>query len=176
MILGVMSDTHGNLPLMFRAADLLTGRFGAEVLVHLGDDWEDGAALAAAGRTVWAVPGLWCEAYRSWRVPNARCETVDGVVLAFAHDTRDLARVRAGALVLLTGHTHEAEIRLAEGVLHMNPGHLKRSRDRGEDASFGVVEITPERITCAVHELDGTLRMRESLARDMVPEGPGWPG
>ncbi len=173
MILGVMSDTHGNLPLMFRAADLLTGRFGAEVLVHLGDDWEDAGALSAACRTVWAVPGLWCDAYRSWRVPNARSETVDGVVLAFAHDTRDLARVRAGAHILLTGHTHEAVIRLADGVFHMNPGHLKKSRDRGEDASFGVIEITRERVTCAVHELDGTLRMRESLERGMAPEGPG---
>ncbi len=52
----------------------------------------------------------------------------------------------------------------------MNPGHLKRSRDRDEDASFGVIVITPAQITCAVHELDGTLRMREALAR---PQSPG---
>ena len=100
MILGVMSDTHGNLALMFRAADLLRDRFGASVLAHLGDDWEDAEVLAAAAPEVWAVPGLWCDAFRDWRIPNARRETADGLVVALAHDEGTLARESAGAHIL----------------------------------------------------------------------------
>ena len=41
MILGVMSDTHGNTPLMLQAADRLCSEHGAEHLIHLVDNWED---------------------------------------------------------------------------------------------------------------------------------------
>ncbi len=168
MILGVMSDTHGNLPLMFRAADLLRDRFGASVLAHLGDDWEDAEALAAAAPEVWAVPGLWCDAFRDWRIPNARRETADGLIVAMAHDEGTLARESAGAHLLLSGHTHTARIAADGGALRINPGHLRAPRDRGQQASFAVVDIRPDRVVCTICGLDGATLLRGGLPREAL--------
>ncbi|NLV41948.1 MAG: metallophosphoesterase family protein [Candidatus Hydrogenedentes bacterium] len=165
MILGVLSDTHGNLALMFRAADLLRDRFGASVLAHLGDDWDDALALAAAAPEVWAVPGLWCDAFHDWRIPNARRETADGLVVAMAHDEGTLAQESAGAHLLLSGHTHTARIAPDGGALRVNPGHLKAPRDRGQAASFAVVDIRPDRVVCTICGLDGATLLRGGLPR-----------
>ncbi len=159
MILGVMSDTHGNVRLMHKVADLLSRKFAAEVIIHLGDDYADANQLEMAGHAVWAVPGLWCPEYQSYRVPKARVETVLGRRIAFAHAERDIAPLRSGTDLLLTGHTHAARIALEDGVLSMNPGHLRRSTDRGQHASFGLIILSERETLCAIHDADGSLRL-----------------
>jgi putative phosphoesterase len=165
MVIGVMSDTHGNLRRMHRAANLLSQEFAAEVIIHLGDDYADASELETAGHTVWAVPGLWCPEYHSYRVPRARVEEVQGNSIAFAHAGRDIALVQSGADLLLTGHTHSARIALEDGAVCMNPGHLRRSRDRGEHASFGLVILSNGELTCSIHEADGRLRLLRKYKR-----------
>jgi putative phosphoesterase len=159
MVLGVISDTHGNVRLMHKVANLLAREFAAEVIIHLGDDYADAGQLEMAGHAVWAVPGLWCPEYHSYRVPKARVETVHGHRIAFAHAERDIALVQSGADLSLTGHTHTARIALEDGAINMNPGHLRRSKDRGEHASFGLVTLSEQEIICAIHEADGRLRL-----------------
>jgi putative phosphoesterase len=159
MILGVMSDTHGNVRLMHQVADLLIQKFAAEVIIHLGDDYADAGQLEMAGYTVWAVPGLWCPEYHSYRVQKARVETVLGRRIAFAHAERDISPLRPGSDLLLTGHTHSARIALEDGILAMNPGHLRRPKDRGEHASFGLITLSEQEILCAIHEANGNLRL-----------------
>jgi putative phosphoesterase len=159
MILGVMSDTHGNLRLMHRVADLLTQSFAAEVIIHLGDDYDDARQLEVAGHAVWAVPGLWCPEYQGYRVPKVRIETVHGCRIAFAHAERDIAAIRSGADLILTGHTHSARIALEDGTVCLNPGHLRRSMDRGQHASFGLIILSEAEILCSIHEADGRLRL-----------------
>ncbi len=169
MILGVMSDTHGNVRLMHRVADLLSGKFAVTVIIHLGDDYSDAEQLEMAGHTVWAVPGLWCPEYHGYRVPKVRVETVLGRRIAFAHAERDIDQVRPGTDLLLTGHTHAARIALHNGAISMNPGHLRRATDRGERASFGLITVSEGEIACAIHEADGNLRMLRRYTRG--PEG-----
>jgi putative phosphoesterase len=159
MILGVISDTHGNVRLMHQAADLLFQKLAAEVIIHLGDDYADALLLEMAGHAVWAVPGLWCPEYHGYRVPKARVETVEGNRLAFAHTERDIALVRPGAGLLLCGHTHSARIALEDGAVCMNPGHLRRPTDRGERASFGLITLSGQEVMCAIHETDGKPRL-----------------
>ncbi len=166
MILGVISDTHGNVRLMHQVANLLFQEFAAEVIIHLGDDYADAYQLEMAGHAVWAVPGLWCPEYHNFRVPKARAETVDGCRIAFAHAERDIAPVRRGADLLLCGHTHAARIALEDGVVFMNPGHLRRSMDRGEHASFGLVILSEQGITCSIHELSGVVRLLRRYGKD----------
>ncbi len=165
MIFGVISDTHGNVRLMHKVADLLSREFAADVIIHLGDDYSDAGQLEMAGHTVWAVPGLWCPEYQGYRVPKVRVKTVEGIRIAFAHAERDIAQVRAGADLLLTGHTHSARIALADGVISMNPGHLRRSTDRGEHASFGLVTVSERELMCAIHEVNGELRLLHRYER-----------
>ena len=166
MILGVMSDTHGNVRLMHRVADLLSREFAAEVIIHLGDDYADADQLGMAGHAVWAVPGLWCPEYQSFRVPKARMETVLGLRIGFAHAERDIDLVRPGTDLLLTGHTHAARIALEGGAIAMNPGHLRKPSDRGENASFGLITLSERETACAIHEANGDLRLLRRYEKD----------
>ena len=94
-----MGDTHGNRRLMFRVAKLMAGRLGAEVIYHLGDDYEDAEALASAGHMVRMVPGLWCAAYGDGRVPKRLVDEADGVTVACAHAEKDLRHTERAASI-----------------------------------------------------------------------------
>ncbi len=165
MILGVMSDTHGNRALMHRAAEWLVREAGAEVIYHLGDDYPDVQELQDSGYPVRGVPGLWCKEYHQPNIPNVLVETVEGMTVACAHADQDLRGAAARAALQLTGHTHKAVIRSGSKFIRLNPGHLKAELSRGERASFAVIEITPEVLRLAIHELDGTIRMKKEIRR-----------
>lgn len=158
MRIGVLSDTHGNQRLMVAAADRLVDEHKAELLIHLGDDYADGQALEWAGYPVRTVPGLWCPEYRDHRYPNRLDESFAGVRVVALHADKDIRGYDYEADVILTGHTHTPRVEFVEGVLHLNPGHLKAQRDRGANASFGKVEIHDDRILAAVYELGGATK------------------
>lgn len=155
MILGVLSDTHGNRLLMYRAVDMLMERLGAVHLIHLGDDWEDHEELDRLGYPVSGVPGLWCRAFHDWRIPRLRTDIFDGVRVAYAHDIASLAAAGVHADLLLSGHTHRANIECRHGVPHLNPGHLKNDKDRGREATCGLVQINKEDLSLFIYGLGG---------------------
>jgi len=166
MILGVMSDTHGNRSLAQSVAEQMTGDRGARVIFHLGDYYEDGEALRQLGYEVRLVPGLWCAAYREGRVRKTVMETFDGVVVAAAHAEKDLRGVERTAGVILVGHTHEARIERRGQSIYFNPGHLKSEASRGERASYGIVAIEETRICVAIHEITGLVRLEAEFLRE----------
>ena len=49
--------------------------------------------------------------------------------------------------------------------IHFNPGHLKRELDRGEQASFGLIELTPDTIELRIHDRNGALRESQTFKR-----------
>ncbi len=63
MLVGVVSDTHGNREGMLLVAERLKS-LGVGILLHLGDDYQDMATLSQAGLEVLGVPGLYCPEYR----------------------------------------------------------------------------------------------------------------
>ena len=155
MILGVISDTHGNRMLMHQVATRLVREHGAEQILHLGDDYEDAEELAATCYDVCAVPGLWCEAYHNPRVPKTRVERFAGVDVALAHADKDLGRKERAADIVLTGHTHRAAIEEKNGAIYVCPGHLRRAVDRGERASYAVLHLDAEAVRVVIHEAGG---------------------
>ena len=165
MILGVLSDTHGNRTLMVQVADRMVNELGAERLIHLGDDYDDAEMLMMMYPDVWAVPGLWCAAYRDGRTPKRIREQLDGLCIVAAHADQDLPPIDSQTHLVLTGHTHRAEIAWSPPVLRVNPGHLKRPVDRGEAASFAMVHIEPGRLYTAIYEVDGILRKEVDVDR-----------
>lgn len=167
MILGVMSDTHGNTPLMLQAADRLCSEHGAEHLIHLGDNWEDQEWLYMSGYPVSGVPGLWCPEYRSRRIPKSRVDTFAGMQIAYAHDIQDLPPLPPSLELLLSGHTHRACIGRIEECSYMNPGHLKRLQDRGQPASYGLIVIEPQVMHLSLHYLDGKCFEQKSVNRNV---------
>ena len=156
MPIGLLSDTHGNLSLMHAAAEQLAGRLSAEVLVHLGDDFEDGEELSVWGLPVLRVPGLYCPAYHDEDVPRVLFKEVEGRSVAFVHREEDLSPEERGACsVLAVGHTHRYVFRSESQPLVVNPGHLKASIHRGQPPSFGLLEVTGTGMRFTVHGLGG---------------------
>jgi uncharacterized protein len=171
MILGVMSDTHGNRRLMHKVAGLMTQDHDAEVILHIGDNYDDAEELGSSGLNVRMVPGLYCDVYHDGRVSNWHHETFDGVSVAFTHADQDLRAVDQAADVVITGHTHVASIERIGRSVYLNPGHLKGPKDRGERASFAIIETRPREVRIAVHEASGRLRFEKIISRREMGEG-----
>ena len=170
MIIGVLSDTHGNRRLMHRVADLMAARFDVGLFFHLGDNYDDAEELAAYGHEVRRVPGLWCREYHDPKTPNRVDETIEGATCCAMHAEKDLRAVDRGADIVLLGHTHEARIEAIGPSLWVNPGHLKAKPDRGRPPSFATVTIEPGRLRAAIHETDGRVRMEQTVPRKTPSE------
>ena len=166
MRLGIISDSHGNRKLLFQAVDLLTEQHQAELLLHLGDDYEDAVEVKHAGYDVLMVPGLWCAAYRSIKVPNTLLQDFAGVRIGCAHTPEEVIGLRNKAEILLHGHTHTPEIKLDKHGIVMNPGHLKAARDRGSPASCGLIDIKSKAVNLHIFTLDGKVIEQCTVKRD----------
>lgn len=166
MVIGVISDTHGNRVLMQRIAAQILKLHRADLLLHLGDDYADGEELSAGGFPVRYVPGLWCDEYGNGRTPKVLMDTYEGLTLAFAHAREDLHK-SAGhtAQLQCVGHTHQAAVVRQGKSLLINPGHLKSRTDRGQRASYAIVDLGPETVRAAIHELDGKIRQELTVLR-----------
>ena len=168
MILGVISDTHGNTILMRKAADLLKGRLLASHILHLGDDYADKEVLEMEGYPVTGVPGLWCPEYSDPRVPKMMITEFEGLRIACAHSADDLPPLTSNLGLCLVGHTHRFGIVVRQGVPVMNPGHLKSDLDRMRPATCGLVRITNALLCLSIHDLTGQILMEKELSRDDI--------
>ncbi|HNR35423.1 MAG TPA: metallophosphoesterase family protein [Candidatus Hydrogenedentes bacterium] len=171
MILGVMSDTHGNTDLMRSVAASMARLFSAEIIFHLGDDYRDAVELSQAGYDVRMVPGLWCPEYHDARIPRRIHETFDGVTVAGVHAEKDLRHIERAADIVLTGHTHKPNLAILGRTFYINPGHLTARIHRGQPASYAVIKIVPGEITAVIREA-ATDAIRETLSipRDLPPQ------
>ena len=156
MIIGVMSDTHKNMELMNKAADLMVGTFGVERIYHLGDDYEDGEALAARGVKVKTVPGVYDREYAEPGIPRRATDDLQGTKILAAHAVKTIPQVEIStADIVLIGHTHLYEITSVGNAVVFNPGHLKNHSDKGREPTFGIIEIGDDGVRITVHNLDG---------------------
>ncbi len=168
MRLGVISDTHGNRPLMHAVARRLVDAHGVESIVHLGDSYADAEELFHAGHPVRMVPGLWCPEYQNTKVRRYLFERVGDVAWAAAHIERDLRTAFRDAAVILTGHTHVARLDHGGGRIYLNPGHLKDAMHRGEAPSYGVLDIGAAEVAACIHEVDGRVRHQLEVSTDVL--------
>lgn len=171
MILGVLSDTHRNHVLMQQAVDLMVERLGAVHLIHLGDDWEDKEYLDQRGYSVSGVPGLWCPAYMDNSVPRVRLDDFNGISVAYVHDIQAMGTVPSSTALLLSGHTHRPCIDLWQGIPHMNPGHLKHGKDRGQEATFGLIRLEAGSMSLDIYGLDGQTRQSRLFTLQTEEQG-----
>lgn len=151
----VISDSHGNWPLVLRAVNPSEP---VDCVIHLGDGDDDAELLARiTGADVIRVAGncdtdsdaprelLWeCEGKRLLLVHGDRYGVKSGV------GRLEQRGIEAGADCVLFGHTHCATVITLSGILFVNPGALMRS-DR--PATFALLEITPEGISATLHDI-----------------------
>ena len=158
MLVGVISDTHGNQEFMLRAVQRLK-EMGAEVLLHLGDDETD--AENGISLPLYSVPGKYEPAYSD---PSNRARTLelDGWQVSMAHMIEDLPE----AGIRLYGHTHRPAAEVSGGSLLVCPGHLKGPQDRSVPASFALLSLEKSAASVRILALqDGELIIEATLKK-----------
>jgi uncharacterized protein len=167
MKIGVVSDTHRNTELLGRVVEWLSARQGVSALYHLGDEYEDMAAVGDTYLDVVQVPGIYHPGYRDGSLPAKVIETVLGLRILLLHSSeKDLGSDDLGSAdVVLSGHTHRPELRVADGRLYMNPGHLKADVDKQAPATFGVLDVQDLRVSAAIHNMKFAVVERMELIR-----------
>ncbi len=162
MIVGVVSDTHGNRQGMLQAAERLKF-LGVQTVLHLGDDYRDFDTLSRAGLKVIGVPGVYCPEYRDPAVPNRLMVELGGLKFLLTHtESRhkndgpgdpdpEMACYEVDAV--LFGHTHTPTLEERQGKAWINPGHLRDCTDRGYPPTFALLNISPPEIKVQVLRL-----------------------
>jgi uncharacterized protein len=120
MIIGVISDTHGQL--RPQAVEALAG---VEQIIHAGDVGVPGildklrqiAPVAAVRGNV--DRGLWAES-----LPKSEVVQVEEALIYVLHDLAelDLDPAAAGFKAVIFGHSHRPLVEERRGVLYLNPG------------------------------------------------------
>lgn len=156
----VLSDSHAALSFM----RLCIAKVKPDHVVHLGDHFDDGAAMAQENPQIifHQVPGN-CDRYRCdpWQA-DVLCYAIGGVKLYMTHGHKHgvksgtfrlLADARKnGAQAVLYGHTHRAECyQESNGLWVLNPGSCG-----SYGGSAGVIEIMHGKISacCLLEQAD----------------------
>jgi putative phosphoesterase len=156
MKIGVVSDTHGNTDLLETAVDWMVRKHKIAMLCHLGDEYDDVRGLEDRYLEIVQVPGIYDERYKDGSLPAKLCETVLGLAILLAHSCeKDVSKgdVQRSDIILY-GHTHREELRLVDGKLFMNPGHLKGPLDKNMPPTFGMLTIQDRSASAAIYGLD----------------------
>lgn len=134
MIIGVMSDSHGDYQAIEQAVDTMGP---VDLWLHAGDYCGDGDYLErySGARTI-AVAGN-CDGLAA-KCPVDEFVELNGVKLWVTHGhqcgvkfgTQDLIALarQYGVDVVIYGHTHIVEITRLNGLLVLNPGSVARPR------------------------------------------------
>lgn len=167
MKIGVVSDSHGHVDNLRRAIKAMN-EGGAEVIIHLGDDYDDVKALSnQEGSAIIQVPGVFSTYYQEPEIPNRIIKKWEGVPVLLTHTPeahqndlpadRDPKAVaaRGEVRVVLSGHSHIPEVREESGVIWVNPGHLKDDDKKGCPPTYALLEITSTEIRVRIVDLFG---------------------
>ena len=126
----MISDTHGN-DLFIRT--LMPVAKDYDLVIHLGDDYQDAQLLIDYEVSVIRVPGTWTSEYQN--------PSVDARDLPDDIDPKTVINNKE-ADIFCHGHTHRPMISEQNGVTVLNPGHLTAFVDRGYRASFATLELS----------------------------------
>jgi hypothetical protein len=81
--------------------------------------------------------------------------SLNGILIYMIHDlaTLDLDAVAAGVKVVVSGHTHQADIQFKQGVLYLNPGSARHGR-YGSASSIAILDVSSDRLQPRIILLD----------------------
>jgi putative phosphoesterase len=173
MIVGVVSDTHGNREGMLLLAERLKS-LGVQTVLHLGDDYQDLATLTRAGLEVLGVPGLYCPEYRDPKILNRQVVELGGLKFLLTHtearsrfdgpEDLDPEMICYEVDAVLFGHTHAPALEERQGIAWVNPGHLRHRTDRGSPPTFALLHISPLELKVQIRRLvDGLVFLEKTF-------------
>ncbi|MBN2189374.1 MAG: metallophosphoesterase family protein [Chitinispirillaceae bacterium] len=167
MKIGIVSDTHGNTGLLETAVDWMVRKHKISLLYHLGDEYDDIVGLEDRYLEIVQVPGIYDERYKDGSLPAKSFETILGLAILLAHSyEKDVTKEDIQRSdIILYGHTHREELRLVDGKLFMNPGHLKGALDKNMPPTFGILNIQDRNASAAIYGLNFKLVRSMDLMR-----------
>jgi putative phosphoesterase len=156
MKIGIASDTHRNVEYLSDVVDWLISRHKIAALYHLGDDYDDVKCLSEKYVDIVQVPGIYDERYTNGSLPKTIVENVLGLRILLVHWLeKDVVKDdRLMSDIILHGHTHKHEITLSDGLLCMNPGHLKGPKDKNFPPTFGLLDIQDDSLSAKIFDLN----------------------
>jgi putative phosphoesterase len=171
--IAVFSDTHGNVRSLRQAVEGILAAQAVDLFIHLGDDYDDAEVFEEFSHEYIRVPGVFSGYYADRSVPNRRVEELGGWKLLLSHtvdshandlsdDLKPEQLIAGGQVdVVLYGHTHRPELTDKDGILFVNPGHLKAEDKKGHPASYAVLDISGNEIRGRIVELAGGAVLKE---------------
>lgn len=155
MKIGVVSDTHRNKDFLNTVVEWLIENQHIVCLYHLGDDYEDVSDLADKGIEIVQVPGIYHQRYYDGTLPKTQVENIMDLRIVLVHSLeKDITEEdKTVTDIILYGHTHRPEIALRDGLLLMNPGHMKSHIDKTVEPSFGLLEIQDQSVTATIFDM-----------------------
>ncbi len=175
MKLGIVSDTHKHIVNLSKAIEFLK-EMGAGRIIHLGDDYEDIDEVGEYGAI--RVPGVFSDLYQDKNIQNRRIENFVGWRFLLTHTLSSHANdlptdpapeelIKAHKIqAVLYGHTHIPEIRQENGIIFLNPGHLKNEDKKGYPPSLGYAELTINKVLMRIYRLrDHSIQQEEKYLR-----------
>ena len=133
----IISDTHGNHKLL---RDVLLANDDCEYLIHLGDEPDDLEFHPdlTESMQIFSVYGLY---HDKWSTKNAvRKFSISGVDFCISH-AQEYLSMKEDNSISCFGHTHHRYFYQDGSKIFINPGHLKREKDRGETAGYAIIEL-----------------------------------
>jgi hypothetical protein len=172
MRVGVVSDSHGEIGNLRKAAMWLIDKQNVKVIVHLGDDYDDTRVLENLDIQIIKVPGVFSSYYQDRDIPNRVVETFNGRKVLITHTEcchendlpedikpEELASKKAVDVVFY-GHSHIPRIEQRQSILYINPGHLKTEDKKGYPPTVAVVDFT-DQISVTIFDLMGKIIQSE---------------
>ncbi|GAB4290973.1 MAG: metallophosphoesterase family protein [Coriobacteriia bacterium] len=151
MLIGILSDTHGVVPVTLHEAFA-----GVRHIVHAGDI--GGEAVLAELESiapVLAVRGNTDRDALGWRLPERLNVRLGGVRMLVGHVEQRVvgAGVPADVSVVVTGHTHIPRVTRRDGVIHVNPGAAGGAARGGHGPTAAVLDTAVDGLSVSILDL-----------------------
>lgn len=173
MKLFVMSDSHGNVDFV-RAVLQVAKESRADWIIHLGDDSTD--MIGFSSQNTISIPGIYETSYSDEKVKNRILKELGGLRILATHTRtsnvndlpddmkpEELVANREVDIVLF-GHTHVYSVEMENGVLFINPGHLKTEDKKGRPATYAVLDIEGRNVGVRIVGVDGKQHIEKSFS------------
>lgn len=160
----IFSDSHNNINYI---REILESEKDYDIIFHLGDDYPDMDKCTdlISDKKLYRVPGLFDPGYADLSIPRILEITINNWNFLLVHDLKYALQKTHEADFYLHGHTHQWNLESRWGVYFLNPGHIKKDFDRGNNASYCIMKVDNDCIEIRFKDLQGKTYYKKSITR-----------
>ena len=159
----VMSDSHGNTEYIKRVIDFAE-KENTNFIIHLGDNYSDMEEFNLPN--IIKIPGVYDEEYYNHLIKHRIIKNFEKLRSLLSHtkvshvndlptDKKPEELIEKKEIdLLLYGHTHIPEVKFENGVLFVNPGHLRKEDKKGYPPTFAVLELKEREVIVKILKIN----------------------